>query len=298
MQNKYHSQHKNNMLTNIAKSWIPHGKPEKFSLPSHSTPPEQLRKFHPLLAICMALSLLFSGIISTSTASAASKTPLIILSTYSRTMKIGQEFRLHAVTSNLSLPSYSSSKRSIASVDSSGLITAKKAGSCKISVKSGKSIAYCKLTISKTTISLNNKSISMEHGATFKLTAKTSNGTTPTYKSNKKSVATVSENGKVTAIKPGNAIITVKADQTEVQCKVNVKKPIITLSAKNYTLHAGDTQKINAKVSSGLDPVWSSSKSSVAFVDQSGDVTAVKSGTATIKAKLDGVIATCVITVQ
>ena len=298
MQNEYYSQHKNHTLANQIKSGVPLGKSKHSSLPSHGTPTGQLRKINPFLAICLALSLLFSGIISTASASAASKTPLIILSAYSRTMKIGQEFRLHAVTSNLSIPSFSSSKRSIASVDSSGLITAKKAGSCRISVKSGKSIAYCKLTVSKTTISLNKKSISMEHGATFKLTAKTSNGTTPTYKSNKKSVATVSENGKITAMKPGNAIITVKANQTEVQCKVTVKKPIITLSAKSYTLQAGETQKIKAKVSSGLEPVWSSSKSSVAFIDQDGIVTAVKAGTATIKAKLDGITATCIITVQ
>lgn len=298
MQNEYYSQHNNHPSTNRIKSGVSLGKSRHSSLSSHDTPTGQLSKLHPLLAICLTLSLLFSGIIPTSSASAASKTPLIILSAYSRTMKIGQEFRLHAVTSNLSIPSFSSSKRSIASVDSSGLITAKKTGSCRISVKSGKSIAYCKLTVSKTTISLNKKSISMEHGATFKLTAKTSNGTTPTFKSNKKSVATVSENGKITAMKPGNAIITVKADQTEVQCKVKVKKPVITLSAKNYTLHAGETQRIKAKVSSGLEPVWSSSKSSVAFVDQDGIVTAVKTGTATIKAKLDGITATCVITVQ
>lgn len=294
MQNEYHSQHNNNMSTNRSIFGLTPRKPGKFPLP----PTKQLRSIHPLLAISMALSLILSSIFSTSSVSAASKTPLIILSAYSRTMKIGQEFRLHAVTSNLSIPSFSSSKRSVASVDSSGLITAKKAGSCKISVKSGKSIAYCKITVSKTKITLNKKSVSLENSATFKLTAKTSNGISPTFKSNKKSVATVSENGKITAMKPGNASITVKADQTEVQCKVKVKKPVITLSAKNYALHAGNTQKIKAKVSSGLDPVWSSSKSSVAFVDQYGNVTAVKAGTATIKAKLDGVTATCIITVQ
>ena len=98
-------------------------------------------------------------------------------------------------------------------------------------------------------------------------------------------------------MKPGEATITVKADQTQVQCKVKVKKPVITLSAKKFTLNPGESKNIKAKVSSGLDPTWSSSKSSVAFVDQSGNVTAVKTGTATIKAKLDGITATCVITV-
>lgn len=255
-------------------------------------------QIYPCLSVWIILALILSIVWHPAISHAASKTPLIVLSSYSRTMKIGQEYRLWAVTSDLSIPAYSSSKRSIASIDSSGLITAKKAGTAKISVKSGKSITYCNITVSKTKITLNKKSVSLEHGETCKLTAKTSNDTTPVYKSNKKSVATVSDQGKITALKPGEAVITIKADQTEAQCKVKVKKPKITLSASKYTLTAGQNQKIKAKVSSGLDPVWSSSKSSVAFVDQNGQVTAVKAGTATIKAKLDGITATCVIHVQ
>lgn len=294
MKNVYHSQHTPSERT---KSQMSLKQRFQASLPSNTRRTRKQSKIHSLLAICLALSLFFSSAIPAQPVSAAAKAPLIVLTAYSRTMKIGQEFRLHAITSNLSIPSFSSSKRSIASVDSTGLITAKKAGSCKISVKSGKSIAYCNITVSKTNISLNKKAISLEHGETFKLTAKTSNGSIPTFKTNKKSVATIGENGKITAMKPGEATITVKADQTQVQCKVKVKKPVITLSAKKYTLNPGESKNIKAKVSSGLDPTWSSSKSSVAFVDQSGNVTAVKSGTTTIKAKLDGIIATCVITV-
>ncbi len=257
-----------------------------------------LSKTHPALALLMAFALIFSGLLPVQISSAATKAPLIILSHYSRTMKIGQEYRLHAFTSDLSLPHFSSSKRSVASVDSAGLITAKKAGNCKISVKSGKSIAYCNITVSKTTITLNKKSVSLEHGDTFKLTAKTSNGTKPTFKSNKKSIAIVSDNGKITALKPGEALITVKADQTEVHCKVKVRQPTITLSAKSCTLQAGRSQRITAKVSSGLKPVWSSSKSAVASVDQTGNITGVKAGSAVIKAKVDGVTATCIVTVK
>lgn len=250
------------------------------------------------LVIMLALSMLFSSITAAEHSEAASKRPLIVLSCYSRTLKIGQELRLRAITSNLSFPHYSSSKRSVASIDSTGLITAKKSGTCKISVKSGKSIAYCKISVVKTTVSLNKKSISLEHGGTFKLAVKTSNGSTPTFKSNKKSVATVSDTGKITAMKPGEATITVKADQTESTCKVKVKKPTITLSSKQYTLKAGQSHQLKVKISSGLDPVWSSSKSAIAFVDQSGNVTAVKPGSATIKAKLDGITDTCIITVE
>lgn len=252
----------------------------------------------PFLVIFLALSIVLASCTPAPLSRAASKTPLIVLSCYSRTMKIGQEYRLRAITSNLTIPNFSSSKRSVASIDSTGLITAKKAGTCKISVKSGKSIAYCRITVTKTTITLSKKSISLEHGDTFKLAVKTSNDSTPIFKSNKKSVATVSDTGKITAVKPGEATITVKADQTQITCKVKVKKPKITLSAKQYTLKTGQSHSLKANVSSGLDPVWSSSKSAVAFVDQSGNVTAVTPGTAIIKAKIDGITATCIITVQ
>ena len=65
--------------------------------------------------------------------------PFIILSSYRSSLKIGQEMVLSAVTSDLSYPSFTSSASSIASVNVYGVITAKKAGTCKIKVKSGKS---------------------------------------------------------------------------------------------------------------------------------------------------------------
>lgn len=255
-------------------------------------------KFHKATALCLLLVFLCSICIPGQNSKAAAKAPLIILSKYSNTLKIGQEFYLTAVTSDFSIPKFSSSSRAVASVDSYGLVTAKKAGSCKISVKSGKSVAYCKITVAKTKITLNKTSVSLEHGATFQLTATTSNGSLPTFKTNKKSVAVIDSNGKITAMKPGEAVITVKADKSEVHCKVKVKRPRITLSLRECTLAPKQSKKITAKVSSGLAPKWSSSKSSVAKVDQNGNVTAVKAGTATIKAKLDGVTAICVITVR
>lgn len=283
---------------------INHAGSERQKPPGSVIPLPQIRlgRIHPrqtpFLSIFLAILILFSSCVPAQRTRAASKTPLIILSCYSRTMKIGQEFRLRAITSNLSIPNFSSSKRSIASIDSTGQITAKKAGTCKISVKSGKSIAYCRITVSKTTLTLNKKSISLEHGETFKLTVKTSNNSIPTFKSNKKSVATVSDAGKISAEKPGEATITIKADQTQISCKVKVKKPKITLSTNQYTLKPGQCHSLKAKVSSGLDPAWSSSKSAVAFVDQSGNITAVKPGSAIIRAKLDGITATCIVTVQ
>ena len=153
--------------------------------------------------------------------------PFIILSSYRSSLKIGQEMVLSAVTSDLSYPSFTSSASSIASVNVYGVITAKKAGTCKIKVKSGKSETYCQIQVVPTTISLNKTALSLEKQQTFQLTARTSNHSVPTYRSNKKSVALVSSTGLITALKPGSATITIKADQTEQHCQVTVVKPSI-----------------------------------------------------------------------
>ena len=134
---------------------------------------------------------------------------------------------LSAVTSDLSYPSFTSSASSIASVNVYGVITAKKAGTCKIKVKSGKSETYCQIQVVPTTISLNKTALSLEKQQTFQLTARTSNHSVPTYRSNKKSVALVSSTGLITALKPGSATITIKADQTEQHCQVTVVKPCL-----------------------------------------------------------------------
>jgi len=218
--------------------------------------------------------------------------PFIILSSYRSSLKIGQEMVLSAVTSDLSYPS------SIASVNVYGVITAKKAGTCKIKVKSGKSETYCQIQVVPTTISLNKTALSLEKQQTFQLTARTSNRSVPTYRSNKKSVALVSSTGLITALKPGSATITIKADQTEQHCQVTVVKPTITLSQTAASLFRGQNISLRASISNKTVPTWSSSARSIAVVSDSGVVTAKKHGTATIAVKADGVTRTCKITVK
>lgn len=247
-----------------------------------------------ILLVSVIVSILASAIQKETKAAA----PLIILSAYSRTMDIGDEFFLKAVTSDLSFPKYKSSSSAVASVDANGRITAKKDGTCRITVKSGSSEVYCQIQVRKTTITLNQTKVSLERGETFALSAVTSNGHTPSFRCSKKSIALVSEKGLITAMKPGEAVITVKADRTEVYCRLTVKKPAITLSHTTVSLYRKQTIKLSAKVSSGMAPVWKSSKKSIAVVDENGLVTAVKHGTSAITAAVDGVKKECIVTVK
>ncbi len=248
-----------------------------------------------LLILCVLTQTVSSSQISAKTSSGCT---FIILSKYHTSMKIGDELYIAAITSTGKLPKWKSSDSKTASVNTYGKITAKKPGTVSITAKIKGAEACCKVTVSKTVLTLNASSFSLEHNQTAKLTAKTSNGSSVTYKSNKKSVAIVNEDGLITALKPGEAVITVKANTTEKTCKVKVKSPTITLSKRSATLYRSQQLTLTASVSSKITPVWKSNKKSVATVDETGTITAIKHGTAIISATVDGISRTCEINVE
>ena len=76
-------------------------------------------------------------------------------------------------------------------------------------------------------------------------------------------------------------------------------KPSVKLDKTSLTLTKGKTYTLKTTVTGTNKAVtWSSSNSSVASVDKSGKVTAKTKGTATITAKIDGVSASCKVTVN
>lgn len=251
-----------------------------------------------LLTIFTIAAIILSSIPCFSKVSAVSNYPVILLSCYNKTMKIGDSFFLAAFSSNGGIPSFKSTSSKIASVSSLGEVTAKSPGICKINVKDKRTEISCKLTVTKTKIVLSEKSITLEHNETFKLNVSTSTNSEVTYKSNKTSVAAVDENGVVTGSRPGDAVITIKADTSTAQCKVKVKNPTIRLTPCSLTLYKGQSKKITADVSSKIEPIWKTNKTSVAIVDENGIITAVKHGTALITATVDGIKKICEVTVK
>ena len=76
-------------------------------------------------------------------------------------------------------------------------------------------------------------------------------------------------------------------------------KPSVKLNRTSLTLTKGKTYTLKTTVTGTNKAVtWSSSNSSVASVDKNGKVTAKAKGTATITAKVDGVLASCKVTVN
>ncbi len=128
---------------------------------------------------------------------------------------------------------WTSSDPSIASVDSSGKVTAKKAGSTLITVMTeNKKMAICdievKEKVTKITLDSKEKTTSVGEKVTFKATLEPAGSKAEvTWSSSDPSVATVS-GGVVTAKKAGDVTITAKAGSLSATAKVKVK--IVTTS--------------------------------------------------------------------
>ena len=247
--------------------------------------------------LCLILpSLTFSQHIKYTEAS--NSFSLVFLSCYKKTVNIGDEFYIIAIATNGKIPKWTSSSSRIASVNSYGKVTAKKAGTATITAKVNNGEASCKVTVKKTEVSISKASISIERGESFKLSATTSNNSPVTWKSSHISVATIDENGIVTGKKPGVSTITATADGSKATCKVKVKYPTVKLNTIKITLYRGQSVKLKADVSSRVEPTWRTNKKSVAIINPDGRITAIKNGKATITATVDGVTATCEVTVK
>lgn len=251
-----------------------------------------------MLSILLCFTLISLSVPSqTVSALSSSSFTFVILSQYKAVADIGDEIYLLAFTSNGKPATWKSSDSSIASVNTYGNVTAKKAGTAMITAKIKNAEASCRITVNKTKVVISTTNASIERSVTLKLSAATSNHSVVTWKSSKRSIATVDEYGTVTSIKPGKTMITATADGSSATCILTVKLPMIQLNKTSVKLYRGQTAKLSANVSSKIAPVWKTNKKSVAVVDETGTITAVKNGIATITATVDGVSKTCEVTV-
>lgn len=197
--------------------------------------------------------------------------------------------------------SWYSSDSSVATVSSNGEIIAKKVGTTIITVSSATSQATCKVTVVDTVeltkITFNKTNLTIKEKKTEKLniTFNPSNATNKkvTWKSSNTNVATVNNQGLITAIKPGTATITaVSNDGGHVAtCKVTVeaiskKVTSVTLNKKELNLTAGTEETLTATIkpdyAENKKVIWTSSNEKVATVEN-GIVKALSPGVTEIK---------------
>lgn len=215
---------------------------------------------------------------------------------------------------------WSSDHEAIATVDQNGTVTARRGGQATITVTTadGSKTATCtvrvKIQIGEPvqSVGLNKTELALEVGKTGTLEAKVepSDATNKnvTWSSNNETVATVDNNGKVTAKAAGEATITAKVGDKQVTCNVKVTAAevaveSVTLNQSSLELIAGKEATLTATVkpdnATNRTVAWESTATNVATVDNNGKVTAKAEGTAIIAVTTaDGNHkATCTVTV-
>ena len=213
--------------------------------------------------------------------------------------------------------SYKTNKKSIATVSKKGKVTAKKAGTAKITVtvtgkNKKKKSTWVKIKVVKqattqtTTVAvtdinatINSSTINVGSTAVISASVVPANATDKalTYTSSNTKVANVTTGGVVTGISAGTAVITIAAKNgVKKTITVTVKAVGVTsveLDHATATIPESGTVQLKATVkpetASNKSVTWSSADPTTATVDSNGLVTGVKEGTTTITAtSVDG----------
>ena len=275
------------------------------------------------LFLCLALILTSLSVPVEVSAAGKKATQSITLNVKSKqTMYVGmsKKVKVKSVTPKGSSKkvTYKSSDSSVAKVSKSGTIKALKPGTATITVTSASNTDVSKKvkitvknlvkneTYNKMVIALDKKKKTKKLSFTSKVKA-----SNLSLSSSKKKVAEVSNKGVVTGKKVGKAKITIKGKTGSVKGAKQVltvyvaKKSVktVALNLETVTLNPTETTKLKTTVTpknAANVAVYESSDENIATVTQSGKVTAVAPGTATITAiTVDGnKKATCTVTVN
>jgi len=203
--------------------------------------------------------------------------------------------------------SWSSGNKAIATVDADGLVSAIKAGATTITARlpNGKS-ATANLTVRATKVSLSKTTLITYVGQTTELAAQASPEGADfiaAWSSDNAKIASVDQSGNVTGKQTGATYINARfANGQSARCYVVVRKVLVKMDKTDITLYRTQQRALNALLTPADSTAaikWSSSKPTVARVDQSGNVSARAVGTAYIYATLtNGNRASCKVTVR
>ena len=239
----------------------------------------------------------------------------VTVSPASIAMEVGQRIQLEVsvLPGNATDKSvtWTSSNTDVATVFN-GLVTANSEGNAVITASAGGKSATCAVSVRKsvvavTSVTLNKTSLNLTKGQseTLSATVNPDNATdkTVTWSSSDATIASVDQNGRVTALKSGIVTIMAKAGEKSATCSVTITTPVesVSLDRNTVTLVEGQNTTLIATINpNDADEKvveWSTSNALVATVTN-GVVTAVAEGNAVITAKAGGKSATCAVSVR
>ncbi len=256
--------------------------------------------------------------------SCAKKEPTFILSQTNIQIKSGETSILTVSLANIGSDPYGitweSNNTEVATV-ANGKVTGVSSGSAIIKARitvysNSKTLTgevSCTVTVmgeaKLESLSFSNTSRKVAPGSTLLLVPESS----PTgasakllWTSSNEEIATVDDNGLVTAHKEGAVTIIVSAAGTNIvaTCTLTVAQDTqdegdaLTLNRTSISLYPGESFHLKVASGSNGTPSWKSSNEALATVDANGRVYAHSMGTVTITATEDGKSASCVLTVM
>ena len=235
----------------------------------------------------------------------------VTLNQVSIELKVGESVQLTATIQPSNATSktitWSSSNSAVASI-ANGLLTAIGEGTATITASAGGKSANCNVTVKQNvvtvqSIELNKTSLPLTKGSSETLiaTVKPDNATDKSviWSSVDSQIATVDQNGKVTAISNGTTKILATAGEKSAQCEVIVTVPVesLVIEPDELSIDLGQSGSLSAiiKPDDATDKTikWESKNSNIATVTNEGLVSGVSLGETTITATCGNITAEC-----
>jgi len=213
---------------------------------------------------------------------------------------------------------YTSNSATVATVSATGLVTAVAEGSARIDVESEGVLASIQVTVNPVpvaSIRITPSAAVVRINQTVQLNAQAFDAQNRplanrkfTWISGVPNVATVNQQGEVTAVGNGTAAIFAATEGISAFATITVSNiPVSSVSIvpSSLSLQQGGasqlsavTRDVDGNILTGRAVTWSSSSDAIAVVSSLGRVTAVSAGTATISAASEGVVGTASVTVS
>ena len=203
-------------------------------------------------------------------------------------MYVGESHQLTANVTPDAKIKWSSEDESVAKVTSAGRIKAIKRGSTYITATVGDYSISCYVDVEAPSLYMSEyKTIYVGDTDYINYTVE------PTvdlkWTSSNTKVVKVDQNGKITGVGKGKAIIIAKGKGCKGKCAVYVEKPDIYIANKTINLYEGSVAHFDATVTPDyLAKKYKSSNTSVVKVNKNGMMTAVKAGTAYVTISVKG----------
>jgi len=210
------------------------------------------------------------------------------------------------VGSDVPITNWVSSNTAVATVNSSGLVSAVGNGTAVITASVSGVSATRTVTVSTPAPTVTGISLAPE---TLDMNVGTTSATTVTFSpvgsdvpitnwvSSNTAVATVNSSGLVSAVGDGTAVITASVSGVSATRTVTVSTPIVSISLApamiDIKLNTTSATTVTFNPTNSAVPItnWASNNTAVATVNSSGLVTGVRSGTAVITATVSGISA-------